>query len=35
MKIGFTMGLAMGSVAAIALLEKNRFNKFIKKVKNK
>ena len=33
MKIGFTMGMAMGSVATFALLQKNKFNKMIKKMK--
>lgn len=32
-KIGFTMGIAMGSVATFALLQKNKFNKLLKKVK--
>ncbi len=34
MKLGFTMGLTIGGIAAFALLEKNKFNRLIKKVKN-
>lgn len=33
MKFGFTMGMAMGSVATFALLQKNKLNKVIKKMK--
>lgn len=33
MKFGFTMGIAMGSVATVVLLQKNKLNKFIRKVK--
>ena len=35
MKFGFKMGLAMGSVAAMALMQKSKINRAIKKLKNK
>ena len=32
-KTGLTLGIAMGSIATFALLQKNKFNKFVKKMK--
>lgn len=33
MKMGFTIGMAMGSVATFALLQKNKINRLLKKAK--
>ncbi len=35
MKIGFTVGLMMGTVATFAVLEKNKVTKMFKKIKAK
>ncbi len=35
MKLGFTMGVTMGSIMTFAVLQKNKINRMIRKAKNK